>query len=121
MTWTIRHYVIVREDLPPGVVAAQVAHAAGISAHHSDCNPSEASVVVLGARNTQHIHALARRFTNWGLSHVQIHEPDAPWNGALMAIGLPPTNQPNFSHYFQDLELLYAKDRTMRRKRSTKI
>lgn len=138
------HYVIVRRDLPVGVLAAQITHAAGesfaafvqIAGHeslgcllptveeaqrgvqvppsepcrdssekeHRDSSPEVAGsspalgsiqfdrtkAVVLGARSEPRLRTLERKLTEAGIPFVAIREPDAPWNGQLMAIGLHP-------------------------------
>lgn len=82
------HICIVRADLPRGVLAAQLVHAAGESS--PGALPRGTHAVALAARDEAHLEALAQRLTFEGLPHHQIREPDPPWCGALMAIGLPP-------------------------------
>lgn len=36
------------------------------------------------------MHLLLRRIARAGVPHTPIFEPDAPWNGALTAIGIAP-------------------------------
>ncbi|MFH1466459.1 MAG: hypothetical protein ABIO70_18895, partial [Pseudomonadota bacterium] len=73
---------------PRGVLAAQLIHAAGES--RSGALPPGTHAVVLAARDEVHLEAIARRLAFDGLAHVQIREPDPPYLGALMAIGLHP-------------------------------
>lgn len=88
MSAPLVHICIVRADLPRGVLAAQLIHAAGESSP-GDLPPGT-HAVALAAADEPALEELARRLTFDGLPHVQIREPDAPWNGALMAIGLRP-------------------------------
>jgi hypothetical protein len=136
----LHHYVVVRRDLPFGVICAQLAHAAGESfyllsdirasvaaasseaggvrpsarANHAGVaqrksaggslpevvgsSPSPGSipkptVVVLGARSLARLETLERHLLRSGLPHVAVREPDAPWDGQLMAIGLVPAER----------------------------
>lgn len=85
------HYVIVREDLPKGVQFAQVVHAAGESSPGNLAPNTHA--VVLVAKDEPELLALEQELAREGFFHVAIREPDAPWNGALMAIGLVPQDR----------------------------
>jgi peptidyl-tRNA hydrolase len=79
----------VRQDLPLGFLAAQVTHAAGESSP-GGLKPGT-NAVVLAVRSEAELAALDRRLAQEGVEHVTICEPDPPWNGALTALGLPPT------------------------------
>ena len=82
------HICIVRADLPRGVLAAQLIHAAGESARGAV--PAGTRAVALAARDDAQLEALARRLAFEGVDHLLIREPDPPWCGAAMALGLPP-------------------------------
>ncbi|MEM6989818.1 MAG: peptidyl-tRNA hydrolase [Myxococcota bacterium] len=82
------HYVIVRDDLPRGVVAAQVIHAAGHSVRGE--LPERTHAVALAARDREDLERLERQLIQRSIAHRAIREPDAPWCGALMAIGIAP-------------------------------
>jgi len=82
--------VIVRADLPIGFACAQIVHAAGESSP-GNLSPGT-NAVVLAARNEAELAALERKLAQAGIPHVAIREPDPPWNGALTAIGLVPTD-----------------------------
>jgi hypothetical protein len=82
------HYCIVRADLPRGVLAAQLIHAAGESSPGG--LPKGTRAVALAARGELHLARIERRLQQLGIDHRAIREPDPPWNGALMAIGLTP-------------------------------
>jgi hypothetical protein len=79
---------VVRNDLPRGVLAAQLIHAAGESSPGS--LPDGTFAVALGARDLDELETLERKLLDAGLPHVAVREPDEPWGGALMAIGIRP-------------------------------
>ncbi len=79
---------MVRSDLPIGFLAAQVVHAAGESSP-GDLDTGT-SAVVLAAPDEACLLAIERRLGQAGIAHVAIREPDAPWSGALTAIGVVP-------------------------------
>ena len=74
---------MIRSDLPRGVQAAQVAHAAGAYGPH----PPETHVVVLAVPDEPSLSKLADRMVAAGIPHRLVDEPDEPWNGQSMAIG----------------------------------
>ena len=80
--------MIIRADLPVGVKIAQTIHAAGESSPGS--LPSDTRAVALQARDEAELLSLERALTDAGFYFSAIREPDPPWNGALMAIGLAP-------------------------------
>jgi len=82
------HYCIIRRDLPLGDFAAQLIHAAGESAGGD--LPKNTFAVALAARDEHHLEFIEAKLRRLSIPHHAIREPDAPWNGALMAIGLPP-------------------------------
>lgn len=84
----LTHYVVVRSDLPLGFLAAQVVHAAGESSPGALDHGTNA--VVLSVPDESALAAVERRLQLAGVPHVAIREPDAPWDGALCAIGLVP-------------------------------
>ncbi len=90
-----------------GVTAAQVTHAAGESfAQWMECwtrldrlarpkptfraVPTGTTAIVLGVPNERALKALERKLRDNCINHVAVREPDAPWNGQLMTIGLWP-------------------------------
>lgn len=79
---------MVRSDLPLGFLAAQIVHAAGESSPGN--MPVNTNAVVLSVPDECSLHLLERQLQRAGVQHVSIREPDAPWNGALTAIGLMP-------------------------------
>lgn len=88
ITGSSTHYCIVRADLPRGVLAAQLIHAAGESSPGG--LPKGTRAVALGARCELDLVRIERRLQQLGIDHRAIREPDPPWDGALMAIGLVP-------------------------------
>lgn len=84
----LTHYVVVRADLPRGVLAAQVIHAAGDSVHGE--LPERTHAVALAARDREHLERIEQQLIDARIPHRAIREPDPPWCGALMAIGLEP-------------------------------
>lgn len=63
-------------------------HAAGESSPGG--LPDGTYAVVLMVPNEAALYALACKLERAGLGHKLVMEPDAPYNGALMAIGLLP-------------------------------
>lgn len=85
------HYCIVRRDLPVGVIAAQLIHAAGES---SPGNLPEATrAVALAVPDEKSLLDLETSLSVAGVSFKSIREPDPPYYGALMAIGLVPQHK----------------------------
>ena len=82
------HYCIVRADLPRGVLAAQLIHAAGESSPGG--LPKGTRAVALAARDEPDLARIERHLQQLCIDHRAIREPDPPWDGALMAIGLVP-------------------------------
>lgn len=83
----LHHYVIVRADLPLGVLGAQITHAAGESSGEV---PTGTYAVCLAATDEEALARVEERLARYDVPHVAIREPDAPYHGALMAIGITP-------------------------------
>ncbi|MFV8749694.1 peptidyl-tRNA hydrolase [Nannocystaceae bacterium ST9] len=79
---------MIRQDLPRGVLAAQLIHAAGESSRGA--LPPHTVAVALAARDEVHLESLEQALRRLDIPHRAIREPDPPWNGALMAIGIVP-------------------------------
>lgn len=101
--WT--HYVVARQDLPRGIQAAQIIHAAGHSAGVGQLHQSTYAVA-LSCRDEGDLRALAERLKAAGVPLHLIHEPDAPYNGQLMAIGLEPNYKSRFKKFLSNLPLI---------------
>ncbi|MGD9728627.1 MAG: peptidyl-tRNA hydrolase [Nitrospira sp.] len=92
------HYVIVRADLPRGLQAAQIVHAAGESAANSEV-PDGTHAVVLQVNDEEHLLGVAEKLWWAGIENYKlIIEPDLPLfedrplqDGQGTAIGIPPT------------------------------
>lgn len=131
----LTHYIVVRRDLPIGAIIANVAHAAGESFYQLAClsssekeraaseqddrtvaglspasgstfNPAETIVVVLGARNEQRLAKLEASLRAAAIPHVAIREPESPYNGGLVAIGLVPAERDTVRRYINDFHML---------------
>ncbi len=111
------HYIVVRRDLPLGTIAAQVTHAAGESFAWGvsivktlepqvlvEAGPVTA--VVLEARNRQHLVAIKHRLKKAKVPFLSINEPDAPYNGQLMALGIIPGFKDDLKPHFLSMKLL---------------
>lgn len=64
------------------------------------------TVVILGARSEQRLLTLERQLTEVGVRHVAVREPDAPWDNALMAIGLVPGEKSDLYPHVRDFHIL---------------
>lgn len=100
------HVVIVREDLPAGVAAAMIVHAAGES------GPAEPHTiaVVLGVPNQAHLSATAIDLEmsaplGCRISLVDIRESDPPYLGQLMALALRPRTRRDLPRCLRKLPL----------------
>jgi peptidyl-tRNA hydrolase len=94
----------VRNDLPLGTLAAQVTHAAGASSPGN--LPLNTTAVVLGVDSEQHLKEEEERLSREGVVFSAVREPDPPYNGQLMAIGVRPNERRNLEKYFEHLKLL---------------
>lgn len=80
----LSHYCIVRGDVPRGLQAAYLVHAAGESS--PGALPAGTRAVALHARDEPHIDALADQFREAGVPHEVVTEED----GHRYAIGIRP-------------------------------
>jgi hypothetical protein len=107
----ISHYVIVRDDAPIGVQIAQTIHAAGWSAQLPGANAAAPPTTAIAlAAPVDALAAIARRLDAAGVPHVLVHEPDDPWRGALMAIGVVPSPRAAVQRFVAHLRLVRGKD-----------
>lgn len=101
--------MIVRRDLPFGTLVAQTVHAAGETALPGGV-PSGTRAVALAAKNEQHLLKIANRLRSRSIPFKIICEPDQPWDGAAMAIGLYPTqNRKSIKRALSRLPLIKEK------------
>ena len=104
VTDDLYHYIVLRPDLSRGTLAAQVTHAAGESS--SGALPNGTRAVVLAARDEAHLHELHHTLLGAGIPHKLICEPDPPWNGQAMAIGITPCPRDAVRKLLSSLPLL---------------
>lgn len=100
----LTHYVIVRSDLPRGVQAANIVHAAGESSPGN--LPSGTHAIVLVVPNETELRTILARLTLAKIKFCPIIEPDAPYYNALMAIGINPDKKEILRKYLSSLPLL---------------
>lgn len=81
--------MIVRDDLPKGTQAAQIVHAAGESVERKVQSGTHA--IVLAVKNEEHLLETYEKLNLLKIPNVLIAEPDPPWCGQFMAIGIKPT------------------------------
>ena len=81
-----------------------IAHAAGESSPGE--LPRETYAFVLAARDELHLALEAERLEARAVRLVRIYEPDAPYRGALMALGLVPAQKEVLRRHVSSLPLL---------------
>jgi hypothetical protein len=81
-----------------------IVHAVGesLDATHAP----ETYACVLAARDGEHLAAEADRLEAAGVTLVRVREPDTPYNGALMAVGIRPTRKGDLRRHTSSLPLL---------------
>jgi len=100
------HYILVRKDLPFPIQMVNVAHAAGESIIEAPI-PTTTKAVLLHVKNEAELLEQEKLLKDKSIEHVSIREPDAPYDGALMAIGLSPSTRRNaLRRLFYHLELV---------------
>ena len=96
----LTHYIIVRRDMPLGVVCAQVTHAAGESFYiygervnepYEPLDIEGTVAVVLGVRNEKSLLYYHKRLYKARIAHIPILENAGPFAGQYTAIGVLPT------------------------------
>ena len=75
--------------MPLGTICAQLVHAAGESSPGN--LPEGTHAVVLAVPNEQTLLAIEEKLKHAQIKYNAIREPDPPYLGQLMAIGLEPT------------------------------
>jgi len=94
---------VVRSDLPRGIQAAQIVHAAGESAPGN--LPVGTYAVVLRATQEELERFETVLILN-GVDHCAIRENDAPYSGELTAIGLAPAPKSHYRRWTRNFKLL---------------
>lgn len=104
------HYCIVRRDLPLGVLAAMLVHAAGESAalyqDPYDGRFRGSVAVVLEAKDEADLIESSQHLRTTGVQLVEIHENSGPYQGQLMAIGLVPGDRDTLSQIMANWQCL---------------
>ena len=100
----IAHYCITRADIPAGLQAAQLIHAAGESSPGNLAPHTYA--IALTTKDEAELQALSERLFLAGIKHKRIIESDAPFTGQLMAIGIPPAERSKLKKYLSMYPLL---------------
>lgn len=98
------HYVVVRGDIPRGLQAAQIVHAAGESSPGNLSSGTHAVCLVVPGE--KELLEVAERLAQGRVPFVSIYEPDAPWNNQFMAIGCMPARKEVLRRYLSSLPLL---------------
>lgn len=98
------HYVVVRKDLPLGIMAANIIHAAGESSPGGLHEGTHA--VCLSTPNEAALLEVAARLEREGVKITRVVEPDAPYDGALMSIGVAPGKKEDLKRHLSSLPLL---------------
>jgi hypothetical protein len=81
----LTQYIVVRNDLPFGMIAAQVAHAAGAG---SERHPPDVHVVVLSVPSEAKLRQTYCRLVGAQLDPTLVVESDRPYTLQAMSIGL---------------------------------
>lgn len=100
----LTHYVIVRQDLSRGIQAANLVHAAGESSPGG--LPSGTHAIVLAVPNEDTLREVKRRLEAAEVPLTPIFEPDSPYNGELMALGVVPGRKEELRRHLSSLPLL---------------
>lgn len=96
--------MILRRDLPSGVLVAQTIHAAGESSPGN--LPPSTYAIALAVQNEQALLAVEERLRAAGVVLTSIREPDPPYHGSLMALGLHPAPKSHLKKHLSMLPLL---------------
>lgn len=96
--------MIVRADLPRGLQAAQIVHAAGESSPGN--LPPGTHAVVLVVPSEKELWELERRLRHGGVKFSSIIESDSPFTAQLTAIGCAPAGREVLRRFLSSLPLL---------------
>ena len=88
-----------------------VIHAAGRSAQLPGARAVEFAIAVALEAPPDELCALSRALADAGVPHVFVHEPDEPWRGAPMAIGVVPSSRSTVRRFVAHLPLVRGKER----------
>lgn len=98
------HYVVVRANLPRGVMAAQIIHASGESST-GKLKPGTYAIA-LEAESSEHLGEISAKLKEAGVEHSRIIENQEPYDGELLAIGVRPGPREELRRYFSCLPLV---------------
>lgn len=100
-------YIVLHQSCRnhPGVLAVQAAHAAGESVRGGPA-PGNTHVCALVAETSADLEALAGRLAAAGIHYVLIREPDEPYNGAAVALGIEPMERERVRPLVADFKVL---------------
>ena len=68
------------------------------------------TIAIALAATLDELVALGHALAAADVPHVLVHEPDEPWRGALMAIGVVPSSRARVRRYVAHLPLVRRKD-----------
>lgn len=102
------HYVLVRADLPVGIQAANIIHAAGRSAAGLHCDGTYA--VALHVPDEVELRALAYRLAHAGIPRHLIVESDEPYSGQAMALGIEPCDRAEVKRFLSKYPLIKSQE-----------
>lgn len=114
---TLIHYIIVRRDLPLGVVCSMIAHAAGESAtlyaDPLDGRFRHAIAVVLEVKSENALYDAERLLRSRNIPYVAISESGGPYDGQFMSIGLVPGDRDKIGPILAEFQTLKVLDKTV--------
>lgn len=112
----LTHYIIVRRDLPLGVLAAMVCHAAGESGatyerkegwRYDDSTAfSGATAVILEAKDEKHLRQISAYLDEVEIAYKTVHESGGEYSGQLMALGLIPIEREAIAEKLREFQTL---------------
>jgi hypothetical protein len=98
------HYCVVRADLPRGIQAANLIHAAGESSPGN--LPPGTHAIALVVPDEAALWRLEHALRHAHVEFSAIIESDAPYTGQLLAIGVSPRRKEEVKRHLSSLPLL---------------
>lgn|SRR3990167_6978572 len=121
----LTHYIIVRRDIPLGVLAAMVTHVAGESgALYQDSYDGRfrgARAVVLEVKNELALYKAGALLFKHDIQFVDMKEHGGPYDGQYMAIGLVPVESDVVEAVLRPFQTLKELDKPTETTYDTKI
>ena len=115
------HYIIVRKDMPMGVVAAQVAHVAAESAVLYTSFFHGSTVVVLEVDNQTQLLRANSKLIQAGLAPVCFYESSGPLGGQFTALGLVPCEREKVAELLKNYRLFNEVDKAVQEAYNSKL